>query len=227
MDRSLSVLLDSGNVTEQGSAQRLETPTRSHPARRRSPPQAVPAPAAPLGGEQVGATGMKPFLADFYNKGIENLTLVAELAKWNASLKERWALAALEKDVAQPEAWIGGCVRKQQAQQRYNNMSFGRATAPAPEALVARPQTAQPWVAGVTAPQVLAPAPPPAPVRLSTAPPSPGGEQVGATSMKPFLADFYNEGVENLILVAELAKWNASLEETWALAALEKDVAQP
>ena len=45
--------------------------------------------------------------------------------------------------------------------------------------------------------------------------------------MKPFLADFYNEGVENLTLVAELAKWNASLEETWALAALEKDVAQP
>ena len=51
-------------------------------------------------------------------------------------------------------------------------MSFGRATPPAPEALVARLQTAQPWVAGVTAPQALAPAPPPAPVRLSTAPPS-------------------------------------------------------
>ena len=115
---------------------------------------------------------MKPFLADFYNKGIENLTLVAELAKWSASLKERWALAALQKDVAQPEARIWGCVRKQQAQQRYNNMFFGRATAPAPEAIVARPQTAQPWVAGTTAPQVLAPAPPPAPVRLSTAPPS-------------------------------------------------------
>ena len=168
----MSVLLNSGNVTEQGSVQRLETPTRSHPARCRSPPQAVPAPAAPLGGEQVGATGMKPFLADFYNKGIENLTLVAELAKWNASLKERWALAALEKDVAQPEAWIWGCIRKQQAQQRYNIMSFGRATAPAPEALVARLQTAQPRVAGMTAPQVLAPAPPPAPVRFSTAPPS-------------------------------------------------------
>ena len=113
---------------------------------------------------------MKHLLADFYNEGIENPILVAELAKWNASLKERWALAALEKDVAQPEAWIWGCIRKQQAQQRYNIMSFGRATAPAPEALVARPQTAQPRVAGMTAPQVLAPAPPPAPVRLSTAP---------------------------------------------------------
>ena len=118
------------------------------------------------------ATGVKPFLADFFNAGIEHLILVAELAKWNASLKKRLALAALEMDVAQPEAWIWRCIRKQRAQQRYNSMSFERATAPVPEALVARPQTAQPCVAGVAAPQVLAPAPPPAPVKLSTAPPS-------------------------------------------------------
>ena len=118
---------------------------------------------------------MNPMIAEYYNQHVHQANLIAELANWKNELKEKWALSAMEKQVAQPEAWIWGCINRQKQQMRLHNIQYGKATAPMMDRTPSTGSTAQPWVAGTTAPEVWAPpvSPPPRPALApSPAPPA-------------------------------------------------------